>query len=128
MRSISFFITTLTLLLLSGCSSVLDFGQQNIRVIATSVGQSTPAQSILENKKGFCQVNARGAVNVERDTSGLRAQCQSPYLKGGTSQLRATPNNHLIGNALLGGVVGVGLDVINGKGFSYSQAIKVTYA
>ena len=128
MRSIGFFVTTLTLLFLSGCASVLDSSQQTIRVIATCGGQSIPAQCILENKKGFWQVNAPGSVNVERDISGLRVQCQSPYFKGGTAQLRATPNNYLIGNALLGGVVGVGLDVFNGKGFNYSQTIKVAYA
>lgn len=128
MRSFGLFITTLTLVLLSGCASILDSGTQPVRVIATCAGQSIPAQCILENKKGFWQVTAPGTVTVEKDSSGLRVQCQSPYFKGGTAQLRATPNNYLMGNALLGGVVGAGLDVFNGKGFNYSQTIKVAYA
>jgi hypothetical protein len=97
-------------------------------VVATCAGQSVPAQCILENKKGFWQMTAPGTVAVEKDTSGLRIQCHSPYFKGGSAQTNATPNSYLIGNALLGGIVGVGLDVFNGKGFSYSPTIKVPYA
>lgn len=122
------FLLATTLFFLSGCATVFDPKMQTIRVIATCHGQSVPANCILENKKGFWEVNAPGSVNVEKDASGLHVQCHSPYFKGGSARLNAAPNNFLLANALLGGVVGVGLDVFNGKGFSYSQTIKVNYA
>jgi hypothetical protein len=116
-----------SLVLLTGCATVVDSNVQSIRVIATCNGKSIPAQCSLENDKGLWEVNAPGSITVEKDSSGLRVQCQSPYFKGGTTQLNAGLNSFLVGNALIGGLVGVGVDAITGKGFSYKTTVKVAY-
>ena len=116
------------LVLLSGCASVLDRDVQTIRVIATCNGKSVPAQCTLENKKGLWEVNAPGSVTIQKDISGLRVQCHSPFFKGGATQLNAGISSFLVGNALIGGFVGVGVDVITGKGFNYNPIVKVAYS
>lgn len=116
------------LILLTGCATVLDSEVQTIRVIATCNGKAVPAQCSLENDKGLWEMNAPGNVTVQKDSSSLRVQCQSPYFKGGKTQLNANINSFLVGNALIGGFVGVGVDAVTGKGFSYKSVVKVTYA
>jgi len=115
-------------ILLTGCATVLDSDGQSIQVIATCKGKSVPAQCSLENDKGLWEVNAPGSVTVLKDSSSLRIQCQSPYLKGGATQLNAGINSLLVGNALIGGLVGAGVDAVTGKGFSYKPTVKVAYA
>jgi hypothetical protein len=117
-----------TLVLLTGCATVLDSDVQAIRVIATCNGKSVPAQCSLENNQGLWEVNAPGSVNVQKDSSALRVRCQSPFFKGGATQLNPGLNSLLAGNALIGGFVGVGVDAMTGKGFSYNPVVKVAYS
>ncbi len=122
------FVIAVALVLLTGCATVLDSDVQTVRVIATCNGKSVPAQCSLENDKGLWEVNAPGTITVHKDSSALRVRCQSPFFKGGSTQLNAGLNSLLAGNALIGGFVGVGVDAMTGKGFSYQPVVKVAYA
>jgi hypothetical protein len=117
-----------SLVLLTGCATVVDSDVQSIRVIATCNGKSIPAQCSLENDKGLWEVNAPGSVTVHKDSSALQVRCRSPFFKGGTTQLNAGLNSLVAGNALIGGLIGVGVDALSGKGFSYQPVVKVSYA
>jgi hypothetical protein len=116
-----------TLVILTGCASMLDSDVQTIQVVATCNGKSIPAQCSLENDKGYWEINAPGSVKINKDHSSLRVQCQSPYFRGNTVQLNSSPNSFMISNVLLGGLVGAGVDTVTGKGFNYRSIVKVAY-
>jgi hypothetical protein len=112
----------LTLILLSGCASIIDGRQQPITIQTTPV---KAAECTLTNSNGTWNVNSTpGQVVVNRAYGDLSITCNKDNYTGLTVA-ESRVKGWFWGNILFGGLIGMGIDSFNGAGFDYPQNITV---
>lgn len=128
----SFAIRAAALLVLAGltsCASIVDGTNQSLSVQTIAAGTSVPsAFCTLQNGKGSWYVNTPGSVTVNRAYSPLNITCDKPGYQLGVQVVQSHTKDMAFGNALFGGVIGVGVDVSTGAAYDYPQLITVPLA
>ena len=109
--------------MLGGCASI-------VNGVAQSVSVTTPpvqgAACSLSNTKGTWYINnTPGSVVVHRSYSVLNVNCQKPGYHDATSVVSSRPKAMAAGNVIFGGVVGLGVDTVDGAAFNYPTNIIV---
>ncbi len=112
--------------LLPGCATFMGDTVQPISIITTCSGSSAVlhAQCAVSNSRGARSIATPGAVEVARDSGDLTISCVAPGADG-QAVLKASGNWNTAGNILLGGIVGVGVDLASGAGYEYPKTIMI---
>lgn len=114
------------LLTLAGCATVFDGSRQNIAIKTQSAGSPIDAvRCVLRNDYGESRMTTPGTASVHPDYSDLKIQCNKPGFEPKQEIVKAEINAKIIGNVLIGGVIGLGLDFIGGSAYQYPLSILV---
>ncbi|GEM_PF-812861 len=107
---------------LSGCASVIKGSSQTI---AIATPPTSGASCVLTSKEGNWPVVTPGVVKVERSKEDIVIRCTKP---GWQDAMQTIPSNFegwTVGNLLIGGVIGVGIDAATGAINEYPHAYNV---
>jgi hypothetical protein len=113
------------LLLLSGCASVINGSKQSVHVRTFCGANQVPSACVAENPRGQQSFVTPAQILVDRDLRGLRINCRDARHQNSAVWVQAVPDIALVGNVLLGGLVGASVDVANGRGVAFPSQINI---
>jgi hypothetical protein len=126
-NSTSFKLALLALVgVLSGCATLLDEDTQEISVSLQCKERLVRAQCVAENSKGRWSFRAPGMVQVNNDIGDLNISCKVQYMPQFTVSVSAMPTWNMVGNILLGGIIGAAYDLHNNTGLKYPEIVSIT--
>lgn len=112
------------ILLDSGCASVIKGTHQNVRIATDPV---TGANCRVSNSKGIWEVKQTPSIiKVHRDADPLVLVCKKRHYRNSRKEVNSHFNGVTMGNFLLGGPIGAGVDAVDGADYSYPKAINVS--
>ena len=111
---------------LTGCATVLDGPYQNL-VVKTVSGERDIAGAVctLSNDKGRWQAIAPGAVTVRRSYDDLNIRCEYGGYVANAGSAPSSARSLVLGNIIVGGLIGTGIDVGVGSAYEYPSPIVV---
>lgn len=108
---------------LSGCASIVDGVHQSVSVQTLP---ATGATCSLQNNKGTWYVNRTpGSVVIHKSYKDLQVSCQKRGYRTSTLKVQSHTKAMAFGNAIIGGVIGAGVDIGDGAAYSYPNLITV---
>lgn len=107
---------------LIGCASIVNGTNQSVSVNTGHVGGATCS---LENDKGKFVRNTPGSVVVNRSFNDLKINCNKKGYRPSFKQVASKTKAMAFGNAIFGGVIGAGVDIIAGAAYDYPNDIHV---
>lgn len=114
------------LLLSGGCASITTGTTQPLTVTAKKEGADvTGAACTLVNGKGTWYVTTPGTVTVTRSFSDMAVTCKKDGMEDGLMTVKSSTKAMAFGNALIGGVIGVGVDVATGAAYDYPSSFEL---
>lgn len=110
-------------LTLPGCATIISGSSSNIAVMTEPPG----ASCTLEREGGVVAVAnpTPGSVTVRRSTRDMMLRCAHPAYGQGSTAVTAGINPMVIGNILVGGVVGVVVDAATGAIGRYPEQVSL---
>lgn len=117
----------LVLSLLSGCASVMHGDAQRLGVETRCGQRSIPAQCSVQNSRGYWNITTPSQLIIKRDSDPLVISCSSPFFGAHSLVVPPSATLALVANAVFGGLLGAGFDVMSGSGLSYPHTIIVEY-
>ena len=127
MRLIVCFLLLISLL--SGCASIVGGHSQSIAVETRSDKDQSPVSGVtcqLSNDKGVWDLTSPGLVTVLRSYENLGVRCEKEALEPGLASVKSGTKLLAFGNAILGGVVGAGVDIETGASYDYPSHVSIT--
>jgi hypothetical protein len=119
-------LALLSLILLSGCASIVDGTQQSLSVkTVSSQGDVPGALCELDSNKGTWFVTTPGTVTVHRSYDALNLKCTKNGYQPGILAAQSATKGMAAGNLLFGGVIGAGVDMGTGAAYDYPDLITV---
>lgn len=120
-------LVLLSLCSISGCASFLQGDLQALQIQTKCGVRVVPSSCTVQNSKGVWQVSAPGHALIKRDIFPLQVSCHAPFF--GVQHVTVSSALHALtaGNALIGGVFGVGWDVYTRAGMAYPGAVVVQF-
>lgn len=107
---------------LSGCATVIKGSSQ-------TVGIATPPTSgatcILTSSQGNWTVVTPGAVTVEKSKEDIQARCTKEGWQDAVAIIPSNFQGWTVGNLLLGGVIGFGVDAATGAINEYPHSFQI---
>jgi len=126
MRRFAFVAPILALGFLTGCASIVDGTNQPISVKTVSDSGDLPGAACqLNNGKGAWFVQTPGSIVVHRAYSDLTVKCTKDGFAPATQTVTSATKPMALGDAIFGGVIGVGVDTADGAAFDYPTLITV---
>jgi hypothetical protein len=123
MKKIALLIITLNCTLLTSCASVVSGTHQTVSILTPPV---QGAHCVLENNKGKWYVSKTPAsVVVHRSYKDLLVSCDKPGYEKSVSSIKSKTKGEVLGNIILGGGIGAGIDTYNGSAYEYPLEIKI---
>jgi hypothetical protein len=119
MRKLAFI---LSLAALGGCASIAKGTSQSI---AITTPPTTGAACILSSGQGNWTVTSPCAVTVEKSKEDIQVHCDKPGWQEGYATIPSNFEGWSVGNILLGGVIGLGVDAATGAVNEYPHAFQV---
>jgi len=107
---------------LSGCASIIKGDSQSI---AITTPPTTGANCILSSKEGSWTVISPGAVTVDKSKDDVQVRCSKPGWQDAASTIPSNFEGWTLGNLLLGGVIGLGVDAATGAINEYAHSFQV---
>jgi uncharacterized protein YceK len=121
-RARSLLIVMMAVLPLAGCASIVNGTHQNVSV---DTGKVTGARCTLSNNKGKWYIpSTPGSTVVNRSYNDLRVSCHKSRFRG-FKRVESKTKGMVFGNAVIGGVIGAGVDVADGAAYDYPDNIYV---
>lgn len=119
-------LTSVILVMLSGCATVTSGKYQTLMVNTTTEHGEviTGADCSFTNSNTVSHGKSGSALNVRRDNTPLLVQCSTKELAGNES-LDNNLNPAIFGNILLGGVIGIIVDVSTKASSRYDEFVNV---
>lgn len=112
-----------TLMMASGCASIVNGTQQSVSV---RTGNVRGASCELSNNKGTWYIsNTPGSVVVHRSFQDLDITCEKKGYHSAEKKIGSSTKAMAFGNVLFGGVIGAGVDVANGAAYDYPTEINL---
>ena len=113
-------------LLCNGCASIVTGHDQSLSVVTSSDGNDVEgAKCALSNDKGSWFVTSPGSVTVRRSINDLMVSCTLDGHEKAEQPVKSTTKGMVAGNVLIGGVMGVGVDVASGAAFDDPNVIAI---
>ena len=123
MKYITISFALLALLFVSGCASIVNGTSQPISVTTPPTKGATCS---LKNDKGTWYVNSTpGSVVVHRSFNNLVVTCHKKGYRKARKRVKSHTKGMAFGNIVFGGVVGAGVDVVDGAAYRYPSTIIV---
>ena len=119
-------LSAAAVLLLTGCASLLNDDTQELSVNLMCKHKPILATCFAENDRGRWVFSAPGNVRVKNDYSSLSISCKGQYVERFTVSAPALPSMAMAGNVLIGGLVGVAVDMFNATGLKYPENIEIS--
>ena len=107
---------------LSGCASVIKASTQSINI---STPPTMGAICNLPSAQGNWQVMSPGAVSVEKSKEDIQIRCAKPGWQEAALTIPSNFEGWTVGNILLGGVIGIGVDAATGAINEYPHTFQV---
>ncbi|HLB42382.1 MAG TPA: hypothetical protein VJN02_05965 [Gammaproteobacteria bacterium] len=106
---------------LTGCASIISGTKQSVSV---NTEPTRGAMCSLENNKGRWFINSTpGSVTVNRSFNDLQINCEKPGYKPALKMVGSKTKAVVFGNAIIGGVIGAGIDMADGAAYEYPEDI-----
>lgn len=119
-------LSLFSLVSLSACATIVSGTSQNLSVQTVSNGASLPSVNCaVKNSGGTENVMAPGSVNVHRDSDALNIQCAKPGYQAASVDAPASVEPWFVGNILIGGLIGMMVDLTDGAASKYPDTITV---
>jgi uncharacterized protein YceK len=115
-------VTFLVIMALSGCASIVKGTSQSI---AITTPPTTGATCVLSSAEGNWTVTSPGAVTVEKSKEDIQVRCTKPGWQEGFATIPSNFEGWTVGNILLGGIIGLGVDAATGAINEYPHAFQV---
>jgi hypothetical protein len=110
---------------LSGCATIIKGTTQSISVNTASV---TGAQCTLTSSEGTWYVVTPGTVVVHKTKHDIDATCRKAGYRDANATIPSHFNGATVGNVLLGGLIGVGVDAASGANYNYPDDTQIVMA
>lgn len=107
---------------LGGCASVTSGTSQDISVVTPGV---TGAQCSLTSPDGNYNVTTPGTLTVSKSKHDISVNCAKQGYHDGVAVIPSNFEGMTLGNILIGGIVGVGIDAASGAMNEYPNAVQV---
>lgn len=118
--------TALAATLAGGCASIVSGQNQTVSV---STPDCPGASCELTNDKGRWYVpTTPGSVVVNRSYADLLVRCTKGEYEPAYRSVPSSTKGMAYGNILFGGVIGAGVDIVNGSAYDYPAEIQVSMA
>lgn len=109
-------------LALSGCATIIEGTTQSVSV---STAPTVGAKCKLQSSEGVWYVTTPGSVTVHKTKNSLDVTCSKDGFADGSQSVRPHFNGATLGNIILGGLIGAGVDAASGADFNYPAEIDV---
>jgi hypothetical protein len=115
--------------ILTGCASVTHGTQQSVKIeTLTEAGKTVEgAKCTLTNDRNGIVMRSGESVSVRRSGALLNIECTQPGLAPATGQAISRVNTGMVGNILIGGVLGAAIDSGTGAGFNYPSWMQLVF-
>ncbi|PCJ71884.1 MAG: hypothetical protein COA62_04800 [Rhodobiaceae bacterium] len=107
---------------LGGCSTIVNGSSQQISV---QTPNANGASCELKSPDGQYFVTTPGTVTVSKSKHDLAVKCTKDGFSDGITTISSTFEGMTLGNVLIGGVIGVGVDAASGAMNQYPNSIQV---
>jgi hypothetical protein len=112
--------------MVSGCASIVSGTNQPITVETRTQGNLVSGATCkLVNDKGTWYVTTPGSVTVHRSLADLKLSCEKDGNAPALANVKSSTKAMAFGNAVFGGLIGVGVDVASGAAFDYPDLVQV---
>jgi TonB family protein len=107
---------------LSGCATVLEGASQGIAITSLP---AAGANCLLSGHEGQWPVVTPGFVRVQKSKEDIVVRCSKPGWQDASATIPSGFEGWTLGNAVFGGLVGVGVDAASGAINEYPHAFNV---
>ena len=115
-----------TVLLMSGCASIMEGSDQTININTTGCEQFEPMRCTASNSEGSSILTAPASVSIEKARGPLTISCQSRDRSAtGLKRIESSYEAMNAGNILAGGIIGIGVDAATGAMWKYPSSVNV---
>ncbi|MBO9646088.1 MAG: hypothetical protein J7603_23505 [Pseudacidovorax sp.] len=117
------------LCLATGCASVTHGAHQSVRIDThTAAGEAVKdADCRLSNDRSETAVRSGQTAEVRRSAGNLTIQCQHDGQPPASGQVISRVNAGMVGNVMIGGLIGVAIDSSTGAGFNYPSWVRLVF-
>jgi hypothetical protein len=119
---ISIGIVAVVALMLSGCATIVKGTSQTIVISTPPV---TGANCVLSSREGNWTVTSPGPVTVEKSKEDVVIRCTKPGYQDAAGSIPSDFQGWTLGNILLGGVIGLGVDAASGALNEYPNSFAI---
>ena len=111
----------------NGCATVTGSETQVVSVETLEATRSPVggADCKLTNDQGYWNVRSPGVVTVRKSAEDLLVHCVLDSQPPGSTRAMSRANAGMIGNVLIGGLIGAAIDHSSGKAYDYPRVIQV---
>lgn len=122
-------LTATVLLALSGCASFVNDDTHPLHIDTVGPGalQVEGAECTLSNDHGVVQVRSGETTQVQRSRADLTVVCHHPVYGDARARVISRLIGGTVGNVLVGGLIGLGVDHSNARGYSYPTWVQITF-
>jgi hypothetical protein len=115
--------------ILTGCASVTHGTTQTIKIETLTPGGQVVdgAECKVANDKGEAIALSGQSVPVRRSGGNLSIHCTQGGQAPAGGQAVSRVNGGMVGNILIGGLIGVAIDATNGSGFNYPSWMQLVF-
>lgn len=116
-------IYALTLIALSACSTIIDGPHQTIHIDTDPAGATC---RFMNNDTHVGDVVTPGEMRVEKTKYPMIITCSKPGYQDGRYDNRSGVDGVTLGNMIMGGVIGWGVDSATGSDNKYEETVHIT--
>lgn len=126
MKIKQFMLVLSGLFLLEGCATIVEGNDQSILVNTMRCEQHGNPRCIVKNRDNAVVVTAPGSALIEKGASALVVTCVSDNkLAKGSTTVKSRYEAMNLGNILIGGIIGLGVDALSGAMWTYPNEVAV---
>ena len=108
---------------LSGCASIITGTSQSI---AISTPNASAASCVLSNSEGTWSVTTPAVTHVEKSRKDIHVNCSKQGYQDAVAMIPSEFQPWTLGNILIGGLIGVGVDAATGAMNEYPDNFAVS--
>lgn len=115
--------------ILTGCASVTNGTSQAVTIdTLTADGKAVEgAECTVANDKLETTALSGSSVQVRRSGATLNIECKQPGYAPASGQATSRVNTGMVGNVLIGGLIGAAIDSGTGAGFNYPSWVQLVF-
>ncbi len=115
--------------ILTGCASVTNGTTQTVKIeTLTPAGEVVKgARCLVTNDRNDTVMRSGDSVPVRRSGANLAIECTQPGQAPASGQAVSRANVGMVGNILIGGVIGAAIDSGTGAGFNYPSWMRLVF-